>query len=435
MTVRIAHISDTHLGARPRDGVKQNIWGVEMRARLLENDFYQRFAELFDKIAELDPPVDLVVHSGDLYDSPWEGNPTQPPVMAQTTALSVLKSFIEKTEIPVLIIEGNHGLYRLLEVSLLESLKMAIPGLEVATQQDLKRSFAEGNPLMISFGTFDVFCYPFMDKAVLEKGNALADYNEWILTSQKPDSKRISVAVAHGMDLDESLPSAIFDLDYNYIALGHDHHQHKHSARAWYAGSPERWRFDEIKYEKGFLLIDIEDGKDPEITPHHLEFVRPVFNERIGLEDDDTIDSTIEKIETWFTDKGLKANFDPPTAARVRLVIEGSSSRMSPLDLRLSLESFRMSVLTQDSGYNISQFVWRIEQTSFEHDALAYPEIESEYLIEDPESDFREYLEEVKIDDSLDESLLTKIAVKSLSISIRNEGKMTLDSILEEESD
>ncbi len=66
MPARIAHISDTHLGSRPRNGVRHNIWGEEMKAQLLENDFYERFAELFEKIAEIDPPVDLVVHSGDL---------------------------------------------------------------------------------------------------------------------------------------------------------------------------------------------------------------------------------------------------------------------------------------------------------------------------------------------------------------------------------
>ena len=111
MVVRIAHLSDTHLGSRPRQGVKQNVWGVEMRARLLENDFYERFAEIFEIIAKLDPPVDLVVHTGDLYNSPWEGNPTQPPVMAQNAALSVMQKFIEETGIPIIILEGNHGLY------------------------------------------------------------------------------------------------------------------------------------------------------------------------------------------------------------------------------------------------------------------------------------------------------------------------------------
>ncbi len=433
MTVRIAHISDTHLGARPRDGVKHNIWGVEMRARLLENDFYVRFAELFDMIAALDPPVDLVVHSGDLYDSPWENNPTQPPVMAQTTALSVMKNFIEKTGIPVLIIEGNHGLYRLLEVSLLESLMMAIPGLAVATQQDLKRALATLEPLVVEFDNLDVYCFPFIDHSVLESAGLLSDFNDWIRNSQKPKSKRPSIAVAHGMDIDQSLYTAIFDLDYDYVALGHDHHQHKHNNKAWYAGSPERWRFDEIRHEKGYLLVEIKEGELPKVTPQIIEFARPVFNEGIVLAEDDTVDSVSEKIQSWMNDQGLVTDFDPETAARIRFVIEGNSRSVGPLDLRLALEALRMKLLSQDSDYNISQLVWVIKQSQQEFDSQAYPEIESEYLIEDPETDFKEYLESVSIDERYDVSDLTKIAVKALNIAVEGGEKMTLESLTEAE--
>ncbi|MHA1215775.1 MAG: metallophosphoesterase, partial [Candidatus Thorarchaeota archaeon] len=127
MEARIAHVSDTHLGFSPREGVKQNVWGEEMRSRLLENDFYERFAEVFDRIAAMDPPVDLVVHSGDLYDSPWDKNPSQPPVVAQETAIAVLQKFTARTGVPVLIIEGNHGLYRTRDVSLLDLLRISVP--------------------------------------------------------------------------------------------------------------------------------------------------------------------------------------------------------------------------------------------------------------------------------------------------------------------
>jgi DNA repair exonuclease SbcCD nuclease subunit len=406
------------------------VWGVEMRARLLENDFYERFAEVFDLIANLDPPVELVVHSGDLYDSPWEGNPTQPPVMAQTTAMSVMKEFIEKTGIPILIIEGNHGLYRLLEVSLLESLKMGIPNLEVATQQDLKRALSHSKPLVFEFENIDAYCFPFMDYAVLESADMVGNLNEWILNSQKPKSGRPSIAVAHGMDIDKSLFTSIFDLDYDYIALGHDHHQHKYNTKAWYAGSPERWRFDEIKYEKGFLVIEVETGKSPKVIPHHLEYARAMFNEPITIKEDDTIDSIIDRIEKWMQERELQGDFDPKSAARLRFVLEGISPRASPLDLRLALESFRMKLLSADSEYNVSQFTWVIKQSQQEFDAQAYPEIESEYLIEDPESDFKDYLETITIDERYDVSTLTKIAVKALSSAVENRGKLTLDKLM-----
>ncbi|MFX0107317.1 MAG: exonuclease SbcCD subunit D, partial [Candidatus Hodarchaeota archaeon] len=305
MIVRIAHISDTHLGARPRQGVKYNVWGVEMRSRLLENDFYERFEEIFENISKLNPPVHLVVHSGDLYDSPWENNPSQPPVVAQETALRVMKNFIETTGVPVIIIEGNHGLYRSLEVSLLDYLKMSIPGLHVASQVDLKRAFGEGEPLFFSFENVDVYCFPFLDRAVLESSALVPKFNEWISTAQVPDSKKTSIAIAHGMDLDKSLHAPIFSNGYDYIALGHDHHQHKQSARAWYAGSPERWRFDETQHEKGFLLVEVDSGVDPKITPIHLEFKRPVYNEGLEISSDDTAQTIVEKVKEWFENKGL----------------------------------------------------------------------------------------------------------------------------------
>ncbi|MFW9931480.1 MAG: exonuclease SbcCD subunit D [Candidatus Thorarchaeota archaeon] len=436
MSIRIAHISDTHLGTRPRDGIKQNAWGVEMRTQLLENDYYERFKELFETIAALDPPVDIVVHSGDLYNSPWEGNPLQPPVVAQEIAISVLKNFIETTGIPVLILEGNHGLYRSLEVSLLDTLRIAVPGLLVATQQELKRAFSAGQPLVRNLEKLDVYCFPFLEKNVLDSSNLTEKYNDWILTYQKPIAKRASIAVAHGMELDETLYPAIFSLPYDYIALGHDHHQHRHAKNAWYAGSPERWRFDEIRHQKGFLVVDISESQDVEVTEIHLDFVRPVFNERLTIESDDTIESVMEKLHTLLEDSGVKTPWNPETAARIRIVIDGSSTKVNGVDLSIALESFRLKALGNDSDYNLVQMKWTLKTPVVEHDPAAYPEIESEFLIEDPESDFLEYLDTIKIEESFDSSLLTKIAVTALKKSVSQEDdKMTLESITEEGSD
>lgn len=435
MPARIAHISDTHLGSRPRNGVRHNIWGEEMKAQLLENDFYERFAELFEKIAEIDTPVDLVVHSGDLYNSPWEGNPTQPPVHAQITAMKVLQEFIEKTGIPVLIIEGNHGLFKLYEVSLLDSLRLAVPGLKVATQQDLKKAIRDGTPLEFSFEKLDVFCFPFIDSSVLRSSNMIDIYDDWITTHQKRERLRPSIAVTHGMKLDNTLYSAIFSMGYDYVALGHDHRQVKHSSNAWYAGSPERWRFDETSRKKGFLIVDIKAGKDPDITPYHLDFKRPVLNEKMAISEDDTVDSISEKVESWFAEKGLVTSWDPNTAARVRLVFEGSSKRLSGFDLGIALENSRQKVLSHNSDYNIAQYVWDIRQSSgAEYTATAYPEIESEYLIEDPEVDFKGYLDTLEVDKNFDVELLTKIAVTSLEFAVgKREGKMTADALQEDE--
>jgi len=435
MPARIAHISDTHLGSRPGAGVRHNIWAEEMKTQLLENDFYERFAELFEKIAEIDPPVDVVVHSGDLYNSPWEKNHSQPPLHAQITAIKVLQDFVTKTGIPVVIIEGNHGLFKFYEVSLLDSLRLAVPGLKVATQQDLKKAIRNGTPLEFSFEKIDVFCFPFIDSAVLRSSNMIDIYDDWITTYQKRERLRPTVAVTHGMKLDNTLYDAIFSMGYDYIALGHDHRQVKHSSNAWYAGSPERWSFREYSEKKGFLLIDIEAGEDPDITPYHLEFKRPVLNETITISEDDTAESVVESVENWFSKKGLVASWDPMTAARVRLVIEGQSKRLTGFDLGIALENSRQKILSHNSDYNIAQFVWELRQSvDGEYTAAAYPEIESEYLIEDPEVDFKSYLETLEIDKNFDVETLTKIAVTSLEFAVgKREGKMTSDALQEDE--
>lgn len=434
MTVRIAHISDTHLGARPRRGVKHNVWGVEMRSRLLENDFYERFAELFGRIAELNPPADLVVHSGDLYDSPWEYNPSQPPVVAQETAIKVLKGFIEKTGIPVLILEGNHGLYRSLKVSLLDSLKLAVPGLDVATQVDLTNAFSNEEPLMHSYPRVDVFCFPFMEESVLESTGLVSDFNDWISSCQTPTPKKVSIGVAHGMTIDRSLHSGIFDMGFDYIALGHDHSQHKHAKNAWYAGSPERWRFDETRHEKGFLVVDIELHKQPEVTPIHLEYARPVYNEKITITPDDNEPTLIEKVEHWLSEKGLRNPWEPTTSARIRLIFEGQAKRVSGFELSMAMEALRTRILAQDAEYNVSQLVWNIRQPDIEHSPSSYPVIDSEYLIEDPEADFRAYLETLDVDERYDETTLTKIAVRALKFSVsRSDEKLSLETYTEGE--
>ncbi|RLI51343.1 MAG: hypothetical protein DRO73_00060 [Candidatus Thorarchaeota archaeon] len=435
MEARIAHVSDTHLGFSPREGVKQNVWGEEMRSRLLENDFYERFAEVFDRIAAMDPPVDLVVHSGDLYDSPWDKNPSQPPVVAQETAIAVLQKFTARTGVPVLIIEGNHGLYRTRDVSLLDLLRISVPNVHVATQVDLKRAFSEGKPLKFSFDKLDVFCFPFIERAVLESADLMQKFNEWISEVQKPSRKRISVAVSHGMELDRSLYTEIFTHHYEYVALGHDHRQRKLYDNAWYAGSPERWRFDEAGLDKGFLVVTLHRGEMPSVERHLLEFRRPVFNERINVKSQDTPQSVVERVRAWFEEKGLRASWDPDTAARVRLRFEGATRALGSIELAAELDALRSEILREGSEYNVAQFVWAVRVEEREHNAPAYSDIESEYLIENPEQDFREYLGTLEVDPRYDPELLTKIAVRALEFAVSGtEEHLTIDTLEEDEA-
>lgn len=54
---------------------------------------------------------------------------------------------------------------------------------------------------------------------------------------------------------------------WDYAALGHIHRQQKvpGSTKAWYAGSPEYVDFGEVNDPKGFLLVEVERGKEPKV--------------------------------------------------------------------------------------------------------------------------------------------------------------------------
>jgi hypothetical protein len=93
-----------------------------------------------------------------------------------------------------------------------------------------------------------------------------------------------------------------------------------------------------------------------------------------------------------------------------------------------------MEVLAADSQFNLAQFVWQIRQDEVEYQGVAYPEIESEYLIENPEDDFKDYLGTLEnLDEKFDSAKLTHIAVKALKLAVaRSDEKFTLETLTEE---
>lgn len=68
--VVIAHISDSHLGYRTSEGVRGG-WDVERKTRRVENDFYESWERVLKEIADRKDEIDLIVHAGDLFDTPW----------------------------------------------------------------------------------------------------------------------------------------------------------------------------------------------------------------------------------------------------------------------------------------------------------------------------------------------------------------------------
>ena len=87
MTIKIAHIADTHLGYRQ--------YGLVER----EKDFYDSFKMMIDDM--LDKKVDCVLHSGDLFEQ------AKPPIEALLVAQECFEKLIEN-DVDVYVIAGNH---------------------------------------------------------------------------------------------------------------------------------------------------------------------------------------------------------------------------------------------------------------------------------------------------------------------------------------
>ena len=245
--VRVAHISDTHLGytryARlcPKTNRNQR-----------EVDVSEAYTRAVDALLERD--VDLVIHSGDVFDS------IRP---ATHVIIHFLKqsSRITRQGIPYLGIAGNHETPRL---------RTTTAALVYANL--VRAYFAHG---------FESEYEPVEVRDAVRVGVTLVPHGavgdgEVIVTPDRDAD--INVMVAHGTvpglkvqghELGEvDLPKRVLDGDFDYIALGHYHYFHAHKKNTHYAGATERFGFGEVDSKPGFAILEFSgDGVEIEHVP------------------------------------------------------------------------------------------------------------------------------------------------------------------------
>ncbi|MCD6164471.1 MAG: DNA repair exonuclease [Candidatus Odinarchaeota archaeon] len=427
--VTIAHISDTHLGHRPTTGVKFE-WIEERKIRLIENDFYDAWKKILKEISDRKDEIDLIIHAGDLFDSPWDRNPHPPPEVARELVYKTLKEFFEETKIPMVVIDGNHGSFMGYRSSTLDTLKIVFEDyIFAATTWDLRTALIKKIPLKFKIKDTNIYAFPYINPDILRKSQATELFNAWIVNIQKPEiGEGPNIAVAHGMILDNTLNKRILELDYDYIALGHNHKMEKLSENAWYAGSTERWRFDEYEDEKGFLIVQVEEGEKPLIRKIPIKSPRPMIVDKIKIDTSDTPENIKNTVLSKLAEYGLQSGWDPFTAARVKVVFEGRTLMSSLWKINSMLEYLRKQ-LFEDNKFNIAQFVWDWKNVEKTWTAPAYIAEEKEYLIEDPEKDFKEFLKTQKIEEGYDINLLVKLAAKAIKEAL---GKPSEDKISKE---
>ena len=195
-----------------------------------------------DAILERD--VDLVVHSGDVFDS------VRP-------ATHVIIGFLKQTfrvtrqDIPYLVAAGNH------ETPRLRSTTAALEYANLVNAISAHGFEIDYESVEVDGATVGVTLVP--HGAVFGTGAVTPAYDA-----------DINLLVTHGLvpglearqhEMGEAnLQPGMLEGGFDYIALGHYHEFHEHKPNAFYAGATERFGFGEVESKPGFAIVEFDGG-------------------------------------------------------------------------------------------------------------------------------------------------------------------------------
>ncbi len=262
---RIFHIADTHIGYSTYRRIDEST-GLNQR----EVDTYGAFKRFVDYAIAEKPEV--VLHAGDLFDSVRPTNRAISFVLEQLLRLNAAK-------IPFVVIAGNHETPRLKETGSVFSLFEHIPFVHAVYKDNYE---------LVEVADVRIHAIPHSDDIEGEKRKMLANCCE-----RGADDDKLNIAVLHAgvfgagkqmflMDEFNEQLISIHDLaDFDYIALGHYHKYIRVREDVYYAGSTERFSFNEVNETKGFLEVQFgEDGKRAvifhELKTRAMEDLEPV---------------------------------------------------------------------------------------------------------------------------------------------------------------
>lgn len=237
--MKIIHFSDTHLGFSDFSKIDPEL-GINLR----EADVYRAFSQVVDYI--ISTPPDIVIHSGDLFDT------YRPSNRAINFALKEIAKISQKN-IPFVMISGNHSTPRVkTSGSIFEAFEVfnnVYPVYQSKYQELIINDVA-------------LHCVPHM---------ATEEELSKVFDDLKPNTKKkYNVIVAHiGVTADVQYKMGEFNeliipqgalkkkKDFNYIALGHYHKNVPLADNCYYSGSTECFSFNEAGQKKGFMDVNL----------------------------------------------------------------------------------------------------------------------------------------------------------------------------------
>lgn len=321
-SIRLAHITDTHLGYRALNKVDQQT-GRNQRTV----DFEHALERAIDSI--LAAEVDGVIHAGDVF------HHTRPTWHTMRHFIQQFRR-LEDAGLSTLVIAGNHDTPRIRTGgSAYSVIELALPRTRFSTEY-------------VDRHEYELFKHLNLHVHAIPHG---------ALTNDDPVmpavmSGRRNILVCHGMAAgvlqpgqhaepgEVELDARILDPEFDYIALGHYHLHMAPAAKAWYAGSTERTGWGDYDATPGYAIVTLGDPGDPPRVEHIDIPARPMVNLRTvngyGLGGREIADDVLGQLE--------RAH-QPDAMARVRIV------ESDPTDRREA-----ESILRREAD----QFVWAL---------------------------------------------------------------------------
>ena len=206
-------------------------------------DVQEAYGRAVDAILERD--VDLVIHSGDVFDSVRPATHVIIGFLKQTARITA------HAALPYLVAAGNHETPRLrTTTAALEyaNLVNAYPahGFEMDYQEVEVGDTVVGVTLVPHGALFGA------GAATPERG---ADINILVTHGMVPGLE----ARQHEMG-EANLQAGMISGSFNYVALGHYHEFYKHKPNAYYAGATERFGFGEVDSKPGFAIVEFDSN-------------------------------------------------------------------------------------------------------------------------------------------------------------------------------
>lgn len=286
MALRIAHLSDTHLGyeAYPALSAAGNNQRGEDIVRAMNN--------VVNDILAWGP--DLVIHSGDVLERP------KTDIRYMLVAQKLFRRLAAVA--PVVVIAGNHELPRSRKEACWLDLLAGTENLHVVTN-----NYEVIRPK--SLDGVNIHAVPH---------DVLKEIDQSVVV---PSPSGLNILTSHGvatgselflrsLGREYAIEADTLLRDWKYVALGHWHRQGPVNLGAtgvrqniWYAGSPENMGFRDLRdngEQRGYLRVTVEDDGTCQVVPVQIPtrsmFRLPVL-EGAGLESGEIAEALVARVQ------------------------------------------------------------------------------------------------------------------------------------------